>query len=294
MSAGDAPNGSASPAGSRAFAGLQYLLPKRALSALVRAATRVRIAWFKNALIGAFLKFYRVDLAEAAEPAPRAYASFNDFFTRALRPGARPIAPAAEAVASPVDGRVSECGTIDGERLIQAKGRDYTLRELLAGRPWARRFEGGSFATIYLAPHDYHRIHMPLDGRLVETVFVPGRLFSVNGATARHVPRLFARNERLLTLFDTAAGSFALIMVGALNVASMATVWNGEIAPPGRRAPTRLPDVDIALGKGGELGRFNMGSTVILLFEAARVEFSPTLAAGTCVRVGQAIGRCIA
>lgn len=294
MSAGDAPNASASPTGSRAFAGLQYLLPKRALSALVRAATRVRVGWFKNALIGAFLKFYRVDLAAAAEPAPRAYASFNDFFTRALRPGARPIAAAAEAVASPVDGRVSECGTIDGERLIQAKGRDYTLRELLAGRPWARRFEGGSFATIYLAPHDYHRIHMPLDGRLVETVFVPGRLFSVNGATARHVPRLFARNERVLTLFDTAAGSFALIMVGALNVASMATVWNGEIAPPGRSAPTCLPDVDIALGKGEELGRFNMGSTVILLFEAARVEFSPTLAAGTRVRVGQAIGRCIA
>ncbi len=276
----------------RTFAFLQYLLPKRAVSALVRAATRVRARWFKDRLIRAFLRLYPVDLADAAEPDPFAYGSFNEFFTRALRPGARPIAPGPDEVACPVDGTVSECGPIDGDRLLQAKGRDYALRELLADRDWSARFERGTFLTIYLAPRDYHRIHMPCDGRLAETVFVPGRLFSVNAATARHVPRLFARNERVLTRFDDpAAGAFALVLIGALNVASMETVWAGAIAPRGRRGAVRLPDAAVALRKGAECARFNMGSTVILLFEPGRFALAPAIGPGTPVRMGQPIGR---
>jgi len=275
--------------GGALFARLQYILPQHGISRLVRAATRVRMPWFKNLLTRGFLALYRVDLAEAAEPDPFRHEDFNRFFTRALKADARPIDAHADAVASPVDGTVSECGAIEGDRLLQAKGRRYTLGELLAAQDWARRFEGGSFATIYLAPYDYHRIHMPLDGRLVDALYVPGRLFSVNAATARHVPRLFARNERILTLFAGPAGEFALVMVGALNVGSMATVWSGDVAPRERRV-ARLPHADVALAKGAELGRFNMGSTVILLFEPKRVRWAPHLAPGAVVRMGQAIG----
>jgi phosphatidylserine decarboxylase len=189
-----------------------------------------------------------------------------------------------------VDGAVSECGTIDHDRLLQAKGRDYTLGELLAGQSWATRFEGGSFATIYLAPFNYHRIHMAIRGTLADAVYVPGRLFSVNAVTARQVPRLFARNERVLTLFDTEFGHFALILVGALNVGSMATVWAGAITPATRRTVTRLPATAITLDKGAEMGRFNMGSTVILLFEPNRARWHPLLRPGSIVQLGQVIG----
>ena len=273
----------------RLFVGLQYLLPQHALSRLVLAATRVRAAWFKNWTIRGFLKLYRVDMSEAADSDPYHYGSFNEFFTRALKEGARPIA-GGDAAASPVDGCVSEAGAIRGDRLLQAKGRDYRLAELLAAQPWASRFEGGSFATIYLAPFNYHRVHMPLRGELKETVYVPGRLFSVNAATARHVPRLFARNERVLTLFDTAHGQMALILVGALNVGSMATVWAGDITPAARRRVTHLPAGPMVLEKGAELGRFNMGSTVILLFEPQRVRWHPEVCAGRVVRLGQSLG----
>ncbi|MDE2348709.1 MAG: phosphatidylserine decarboxylase [Gammaproteobacteria bacterium] len=279
---------------SRLFVALQYALPQHTLSRLVRAATRVRTRWFKNALTRGFLRLYRVDLGEAAVADPFAYGSFNEFFTRALAPAARPIAAGADTVTSPVDGTVSEFGAIDGDRLIQAKGRSYTLGELLAGCDWARRFQGGAFATIYLAPHDYHRIHMPCDGRLAETVFVPGRLFSVNAATARSVPRLFARNERVLTLFDGGRGAFALVLVGALNVSSIATVWTGDIAPAGPRVVRRLPSPRLCLAKGAELGRFNMGSTVILLFEPGRLRFAPDFAVGTRLYMGRAIGGLLA
>jgi phosphatidylserine decarboxylase len=189
-----------------------------------------------------------------------------------------------------VDGCVSEAGTVRGDRLLQAKGRDYALAELLAAQPWASRFEGGSFATIYLAPFNYHRVHMPLRGELKDTVYVPGRLFSVNDATARHVPRLFARNERVLTLFDTAHGQMALILVGALNVGSMATVWAGDITPAAQRRVTRLPAGPTVLDRGAELGRFNMGSTVILLFEPRRVRWHSEVCAGSVVRLGQSLG----
>jgi phosphatidylserine decarboxylase len=274
----------------RLFAWFQYLLPQHGLSRLMLAATRVRAAWFKNWLIRSFLTLYRVDMTEAAEADPYRYGSFNEFFTRALKDGARRVAGDAAAIASPVDGCISEAGTIDRNRLLQAKGRDYGLVELLAAQPWASRFEGGSFATIYLAPFNYHRVHMPLRGQLKETVYVPGRLFSVNAATAQHVPGLFARNERVLTLFDSDAGQFALLLVGALNVGSIATVWAGDITPAARRVVSPLTSPPTTLEKGAELGRFNMGSTVILLFEPNRVRWHPYVHAGSAVRLGQSLG----
>ena len=244
----------------RLFVWFQHVLPQHALSRLVLRATRARTRWFKNALIRGFLRLYRIDMAEAVQTDPFSYGSFNEFFTRALTPGARTIAPGLREIACPADGMISEVGKIDGDRLLQAKGRHYTLAQLLGSESSARRFADGAFATIYLAPFNYHRVHMPLRGRLRETVYVPGRLFSVNAATASMVPRLFARNERVLTFFDTAFGEFALIMVGALNVGSIATVWAGDITPAARRVVTTLPPQDVSLDKGEEFGRFNMGS----------------------------------
>jgi phosphatidylserine decarboxylase len=293
MSGGDSRDQAAVGGGMRArsFVWMQYLLPQHGLSRSVLWATRVRSPWFKNSLIRGFLKLFPVEMGEAVQSDPYRYATFNEFFTRALRSDVRPIAPGADHIACPVDGRVSECGAIEDDSLLQAKGRRYTLAELLAEQPWAARFAGGSFATIYLAPFNYHRIHMPVDGQLLDTVYVPGRLFSVNDATAQRVPRLFARNERVLTLFDGGFGAFAVVLVGALNVGSIATVWAGDVTPAARRVLTRIPSPGIALAKGAELGRFNMGSTVILLFEAQRAAWHPALRAGSVVRLGQSLGR---
>jgi phosphatidylserine decarboxylase len=274
----------------RLFIWFQHVLPQHALSRLVLRATRVRAPWFKNWLIRGFLRLYTIDMDDAVQPDPLRYASFNEFFTRALRPDARSLAKEPREIACPVDGVISEAGKIDGDTLLQAKGRNYTLKELLASCAWAKDFEGGSFATIYLAPFNYHRVHMPLAGRLRETVYVPGRLFSVNAATASLVPRLFARNERVLTWFDTAFGEFALILVGALNVGSIATVWAGDITPAPRRVATTLPPQAVSLDKGEEMGRFNMGSTVILLFQKDRARWHAELRAGATVRLGQSLG----
>jgi phosphatidylserine decarboxylase len=274
----------------RLFVWMQYLLPQHALSRLILRATRVRMPWFKNLLVRGFLRLYAIDMTDAVQTDPFSYGSFNEFFTRALKPGARAIAANPDAIACPVDGTVSEAGKIEGEMLIQAKGRRYSLQELLAAQPWARDFEGGSFATIYLAPFNYHRVHMPVRGVLEDTVYVPGRLFSVNAATAAYVPRLFARNERVLTLFDTAYGHAALVLVGALNVGSMATVWAGDITPAARRVITRLPAQRLPLDKGEEMGRFNMGSTVILLFQRDRARWHPRLRAGATVKLGESLG----
>ena len=274
----------------RLFIWLQHGIPQHRLSRLVFAAARVRTPWFKNLLTLAFLKVFAVDMAEAIETDPYRYASFNEFFTRALQPDARPIDAGATAIASPVDGMVSECGAIDRDQLLQAKDRRYTLGDLLAQQEWAGSFAGGSFATIYLAPFNYHRVHMPVRGRLLDTVYVPGRLFSVNTATAQCVPRLFARNERVLTLFEGEFGPFAVVLVGALNVGSIATVWAGDITPAARRVVTHIPAADVILDKGAELGRFNMGSTVILLFQANRARWHPLLRAGSVVQLGQALG----
>jgi len=282
-------------AAGHAFVALQHLLPQHGISRLVLAATRSRAPAFKNALIRLFVRGFRPDMSDAVEREPTAYASFNEFFTRALRPDTRPVSAETDAIVSPVDGTLSEAGVLSEERLLQAKGRDYTLGALLAGNPaWIRTFTGGSFATIYLAPYNYHRIHMALPGELRESYYVPGRLFSVNRTTAQLVPGLFSRNERVFCGFDHAGTPWGIVLVGALNVGSMATVWHGDVTPRKHREVTALPIGDVlapaTLTKGAEMARFNMGSTVILLFPPGAAEFAPTLVAGRVLRMGERIG----
>jgi phosphatidylserine decarboxylase len=282
-------------AAGRAFVALQHLLPQHGISRLVLQATRSRAPAFKNALIRLFVSGFKPDMSDAVETEPTAYGSFNEFFTRALRPGTRPVDSDARAIVSPVDGTVSEAGALTADRLLQAKGHEYSLRALLAGNAaWERSFAGGSFATIYLAPYNYHRIHMPLAGELRESFYVPGRLFSVNRTTARLVPGLFSRNERVICGFDSAGMPWALILVGALNVGSMATVWHGDVTPRKHREVTALPVTDVlsatTLDKGAEMGRFNMGSTVILLFPPGAAQWQSTLCAGQVLRMGERIG----
>ena len=282
-------------AGGRAFVALQHLLPQHGISRLVLKATRSRVPAFKNALIRLFMRGFNPDMTDAVETEPTAYPSFNDFFTRALRAEARPLDTDPRAILSPVDGTVSEAGTLSAGRLLQAKGHEYSLSALLAGNAaWERTFAGGSFATIYLAPYNYHRIHMPLAGELRESFYVPGRLFSVNRTTAQLVPGLFSRNERVFCGFDSSGMPWALILVGALNVGSMATVWHGDVTPRKHREVTTLPVADVlaprSLGKGAEMARFNMGSTVILLLPPGACEWLANFAAGQVVRMGERIG----
>ncbi len=269
------------------------LLPQRLLAGAMYRVARSEWAPLKNPLIRLLVHRYRIDMSEAVDPVATRYPSLNAFFTRALKPEARPIAPAADALVSPVDGSVSQAGRIERGRLLQAKGHDYGVEELLGGdRALAARFADGAFATLYLAPRDYHRVHMPLDGRLARMDFVPGELFSVSDATAQLVPQLFARNERVVTLFETAAGPLAMVLVGAIFVGSIETVWAGEVREP-RGAPVRWvypPGEAPELAKGDEMGRFNMGSTVILLLPSDRVSWSPELRPGGRVRLGEPIG----
>jgi phosphatidylserine decarboxylase len=283
----------------QAFALLQSLLPKHLLSRAMYAFMRQRNTMLRNAQIKMFLSSYRVDMSEALQSDPFAYESFNAFFTRALKPDARPIDTAADAIVSPVDGTVSQCGEIRGDDLIQAKGHDYSLLALLGGdAELAQRYQGGQFACIYLAPYNYHRMHMPVTGTVSKTLYVPGDLFSVSAATARSVPGLFARNERVVcdficssSQFDTA--HFNMIWVGALFVGSIETVWAGEINPPPRRrsgAITIISGVGTQLRVGEEAGRFNMGSTVVLLFERGHMHWQPFMQPGAVLRMGQRIG----
>ena len=281
----------------RLFVAMQYLLPQHFLSRQVHRLARCRVKPLKNALIGSFMRHFRPDMSEAADPEPHDYPSFNAFFTRALREDARPADPDPAAVVSPVDATVSELGRLDGSSLPQAKGHRYTLESLLsaAGSSWTHDFHGGSFATLYLAPANYHRIHMPLAGTLRAAWYVPGRLFSVNATTAAYVPGLFARNERVVCVFAAESLVFALVMVGALFVGSMSTVWHGEVTPRRPRTATALPLAagpgGLALPRGAEVGRFNMGSTVILLLPPGRSEWRGTLVAGSALRVGESLGR---
>lgn len=278
--------------GDRLFVGLQHLLPQHALSRGMHALARVRSRPLKNLIIRAFMSHYPINLAEAEHSDPSVYESFNAFFTRALKPGARTIDPSPAAVACPVDGAVSQAGAISGDRLLQAKGIDYTTAALLGGdADLAREFEGGSFATVYLAPFNYHRIHMPLAGTLRRARYVGGDLFSVNATTAAGVPGLFARNERIACVFDTSAGPMAVVLVGALFVGSMSLAWAGEVTAERTRRLRDLPvtDPSVALDKGAELGRFNMGSTVILMFARDRVRLEPGLAPGSSVQMGDRI-----
>lgn len=278
------------------FVALQYLLPHHLLSWLMHAITRIEAKGFKDTLIRKVIGWYRVDMSEALERDPTAYRSFNDFFTRALRPDARPVVMEPNRIACPADGTLSQAGDIEDGYLFQAKGHDYSLLELLGGDPeMSRLFEEGSFATIYLSPRDYHRVHMPHTGKLRKMVHVPGRLFSVNDTTCRKVPRLFARNERVIALFDTDTGPMAVILVGAIFVASIDTVWAGTVTPARQRVsswdyPPKARAKAITLEKGEEMGRFNMGSTVILLFGKDAVEWLEDFTPGAVVRMGQAIG----
>ena len=279
--------------GDRLFATIQQMLPTRTLSSGMHALTRIEAVWFKNAFIKFFLRLFpSISLDEAVVQQPEQFKSFNEFFTRALKPGARVVDADAQAFVSPVDGTVSQFGDINGGELIQAKGHTYSAQTLLAGRAdWAAEFAGGQFITIYLAPYNYHRIHMPLRGTLREWAYVPGRLFSVNHATARALPGVFARNERVVAIFDTELGPMAMVLVGALFVGSMETVWAGEISPPHVRDPAPLSYAQrdtVVLEKGMEMGRFNMGSTVILL-TPKKLDWVSPLVSKLPVRMGERI-----
>ena len=277
----------------RLFVFLQYLLPRYALTALVYHLARLRHVRLKNAMIGQFVKLYDVNLEGVRESAPDGFASFNAFFTRALEPGARPLADEPRAIVSPVDGTVSAAGRIEGNSVFQAKGRRYSLTDLtFLDTDRARVFENGRFATIYLAPYNYHRVHAPLAGELDALHYVPGDLFSVNAATAKYLPRLFARNERLIMHFDTAGGPAALVFVGALNVGSISTPWTGEIRPRRRGSAESIePGTHPRTLEAGDLlGWFNMGSTVILLLPDGTAEWDDTLRPGRTLLMGQRIG----
>lgn len=265
----------------------QYLAPQRLLTRAMQRLTRVRAPWFKDRQIRWFIHRYQVDMNLAVEPDPAAYPDFNAFFTRALRPGARPVASEPDAVACPVDGTVSQLGDVEHDRLLQAKGRYYQLAALLGSPARAAEFMRSRYVTLYLSPRDYHRVHMPVAGRLREMAYIPGRLFSVSPRTTRGIPSLFARNERLITVFDTAIGPMAVILVGAMLVAGMETVWSGAIPHASQPREWRYAAGEVQIDRGAELGRFNMGSTVILLFPPDRVELAATLAPGAPVRMGQ-------
>ena len=270
----------------------QYLLPKTALTRAAGRVARAERGARTTQLIRWFVARYGVNMAEAAEPDIAAYASFNEFFTRALAPGARPLAQAD--LVCPVDGAISQFGRIRGDAIFQAKGHEYSARALLGGdAELAARFADGHFATLYLSPKDYHRIHMPCAGRLRRMVHVPGTLFSVNPTTARGVPGLFARNERVVCVFDSVQGPFVLVLVGATIVGSVATTWHGVVHPPRSRKPRRWDYAGqaIDLRRGQEMGRFLLGSTVVALFPKGRFTFPPDWTAQRPVRLGEAMGR---
>ena len=272
----------------------QHISPHHTLTRLMYSLTRVRYARWKNWQIRWFIKRYQVDMGAALEPDPFSHPDFNTFFTRALKPGVRPVVNGSHDIACPVDGAVSQAGAIEDGRIFQAKGQDYSLETLLGGSArHAAAFMGGTYATLYLSPRDYHRIHMPLTGHLVETVYIPGRLFSVNPRTARCVPGLFARNERLVAIFDTAAGPMALILVGAMFVAGIETVWTGPIHQHTLHSLKTWDNrtENITLQQGAEMGRFNMGSTVIVLFGANRVDLVAAIKPAASVQMGQLLGR---
>lgn len=269
-------------------------MPKKLMTVLAGKLAGARLGPVTQAVIRRFVAHYKVDMAEAADPRIESYATFNDFFTRPLREGARPISPAP--FICPVDAAISQYGPIENDQLFQAKGHSYSTRALVGGdQALAHRFDHGHFATLYLAPKDYHRIHMPCDGRLQRMIYIPGDLFSVNPLTARHVPSLFARNERVVCEFDCAHGPMVMVLVGATIVGSMATVWHGVVNPPRTREPREwcYDGQDIRLAKGAEMGRFLLGSTVILLFPQNVLTFTPDWAPTKPVRLGEAMGTLI-
>ena len=273
----------------------QYVLPKQALTALAGKFASAQAGGLTTSVIRWFVDRYGVNMAEAANPDIAGYASFNEFFTRPLKEGARPLANAD--FICPVDGAISQFGAIARDQIFQAKGHSYSTTALVGGdATLAARFENGSFATLYLSPKDYHRIHMPCAGKLLRMIHVPGELFSVNPVTARGVPGLFARNERVVCVFEGEAGPFVMALVGATIVGSMATVWHGVVNPPrpGRLRDWRYEDQDLRYGRGAEMGRFLLGSTVVMLFPQGSLSFNPEWAPGRAIRMGEAMGARIA
>ncbi len=275
------------------FAGIQTILPHHLLSALVHRLMRIKLRWIKNALIYLISEFVDVDWSECKLQSISDFDTFNDFFTRELAANARPLPQDSKAFVSPSDGKISEAGRLRENRIIQAKGRSYSVQTLLASDPSAADFAGGYFHTIYLSPRDYHRVHMPFDGVLQRVIHVPGRLFSVAPYAVRQVPNLFARNERVISIFETSNGPMAVVLVGAMLVSSMETVWSGVVTPPRGRRITHgdWSNHHYSLKRGDELGRFNMGSTVILLMTAAGVSSVEDMEAGDPVIMGQKLGR---
>ena len=266
----------------------QYLYPKQAMTTFAGMIANAKAGRITTAIIRWFVGHYNVNMSEAAEPDIARYPTFNAFFTRALRPEARPLADAD--FICPVDGSISQFGAIDDDRIIQAKNHDYSTAALVGGdRELAAHFQHGSFATLYLSPKDYHRVHMPCAGRLTRMIFVPGSLFSVNPVTARGVPELFARNERVVCVFETEHGPFVLALVGATIVGSIETVWHGIVNPPGAREVRKWQyrPQDWVFGKGDEMGRFSLGSTIVLLFPKERLQFNPEWAPDRTVRLGE-------
>ena len=281
------------------FAQFQYILPHHTLSRLMLRLTRLRIGWLKKLFIPWFIRHFKVDMSQAEQEDWREYESFNHFFTRALKADARPLAEGDKTLLCPVDGCVSQAGQIERDQIFQAKGHSYSLQSLLGesrsgSDTWSNAFENGSFATLYLSPRDYHRIHMPLSGKLKEVIHVPGRLFSVNPATVRNVPGLFARNERVAAIYETEIGPMAMILVGAIFVSSIETVWQGTVTPPTIKHVRNWDYTGhtVNLQKGEEMGRFNMGSTVILLFGPNQIQWDEHITAEQHVQMGEALGKC--
>ena len=276
------------------FVLFQRLLPERLLGRVVHAVTRCRTPWVRSLLIRGFVRLYRVNLAEVEHPEPAAWEHLNAFFTRPLRPGARPVAAGAGTVVSPSDGTLEYFGYAEGDQLLQAKRFRYRIADFLALDPAeAEPFNGGATMTVYLAPHDYHRVHMPLAGRVTGTVYVPGKRWAVNRRTVRTVPGLFAANERVVVWCENDAGRFAVVLVGALNVSSVSLAWSGEVPPAGRVVRAVLPATDSSLHllAGGWLGQFNLGSTVVIVAERGLIRWDGNLEAGAPVRMGTRVGQ---
>lgn len=276
------------------FIRLQQLIPQHGLSRAAGWLASTDNKLLKNAFIKWFVKRYNVDMSLAAEENPLAYACFNDFFTRALKPDARPIDTSTDSIVCPADGAISQVGKIIDGRIFQAKGQGYTALELLGGdEQLAAEFTDGNFATVYLSPRDYHRVHMPYGGKLRAMVSIPGELFSVNTVTAENVPRLFARNERAVAIFDTDIGPMAVVLVGAMIVAGIETVWDGQIAPFASRdiATSLYPYQNINLNKGDEMGRFKLGSTAIVLFAKDKIRWDEKFLAGAPTKMGERMGQ---
>lgn len=278
------------------FAFAQHITPQKTLSRAIGRIAECENRWVKNTFISQFVKKYQVDMSEAINSDPLSYRNFNDFFTRAIRPELRPICDQDDGIACPADGAISQLGNIEYGTLFQAKGHNYSLTDLLGGdASLSNQFLGGSFATVYLSPKDYHRVHMPLTGKLTKMIHIPGKLFSVNKVTAEQIPNVFARNERTVCLFDTEAGPMAVILVGAMIVASIETVWAGQVTPFNKQVVTWNYDAlnNIELKKGEEMGRFKLGSTAIILFGKDAINWEESLQAETPTKMGMHFGRIV-